>query len=406
MRFRTVPTTRFLVVIPFGALLLVGLSQGALAQTAPPLGSAGGFTVLGGTAVTLTNSAVTGNVGVAGTAFTNTASTIVGGIHVGDAVALQAYGEFLSAYAGLLSVEPAEGCKSLTGTLSNMTLQPGVYCFDAAAAFTGGQLTLDGPPSGVWVFKVGTKGTGALTCTSFSVVMANGGQPCNVYWWVAEAATTTDSNLKGTVLAGAAVTITGGTFDGRALAKAAVTFTDTDATGCSSSASEPPALDTITVGPDLCLHGRGLQNGLKFPISLRFTSAVVHPNAVFFDVCLRPEEIVSITTGPCLVGTVRGDTSSPASLTDGDCCVSGLCIRTNSAIQSAIKAAEKAGEQGRFNVALSWGSGADAESTNFVCAFDVSRGRDAKTENEKEKCKSNNNDKGKEKGQDKGKERN
>ncbi|MSR82690.1 MAG: DUF3494 domain-containing protein [Candidatus Latescibacteria bacterium] len=100
-----------------------------------------------------------------------------------------------------------------------MTLAPGTYCFDAAAALTG-VLTLNGPANGTWLFKVRTLGTGALTGTTFSVVMTNGGQACNVTWWIAEAATMNISAFQGNILAGAAITTTGGTFDGNAWAKA------------------------------------------------------------------------------------------------------------------------------------------------------------------------------------------
>jgi hypothetical protein len=126
---------------------------------------------------------------------------------------------------------------TLTGTLAGVTLSPGVYCFDAAATLTG-TLTLDGPANGVWIFQVGTSGTGALTGTNFSMVMTSGVPGCNnVFWSVAEAATLTTSDFKGTILAGAAITVTGGTFDGRALAGAAVTLTNAAATGCEG---DPP----------------------------------------------------------------------------------------------------------------------------------------------------------------------
>ena len=60
--------------------------------------------------------------------------------------------------------------------------------------------------------------------------------PCNnVYWWVAEAATMTDSQFVGTILAGAAITLTGGTFNGDALAKAAVTLTGANVTDCAAA---------------------------------------------------------------------------------------------------------------------------------------------------------------------------
>jgi len=205
----------------FLAVLMTSV-LGVSAQAAPLLGTAQNFAVLAGPAVTLTNSTVTGDVGVAlSTAFTNTESTIAGNIYAGDVVAAQAYNDFLSAYDALA----AEQCDVvLTGTLADQTLAPGVYCFDAAATLTG-QLILAGPSNGIWIFKIGTSGTGALTGTSFSVVMDNGGQARNVYWQVAEGVTMTDSKFKGTILAGAAITMTRGTFVGQALAEAAVTLT-------------------------------------------------------------------------------------------------------------------------------------------------------------------------------------
>jgi hypothetical protein len=123
-----------------------------------------------------------------------------------------------------------------------VTLLPGTYCTDAA--LTGaGVLTLDGnnATNPVWIFKIGTKGTGALTGTNFSVVMTNGGEPCNVTWWVAQAATMTDSNFIGTILAGAAITMTDGrsTLAGRALAKAAVTMTNATVVGCEVLSNAP-----------------------------------------------------------------------------------------------------------------------------------------------------------------------
>jgi len=233
-------TARLAVMVPFAALLY-GPSP---ALAASFLGSAETFALLAGGAVTCTDSSVTGDVG-AGTAFTNTRCTITGTVHQGDAVAATAYADFLSAYATLASMHCDQ---TLTGSLAGLTLTPGVYCFDAASTTTGGTLTLMGPVTGTWLFKIGTKGTGALTGTSFSVVMAGGGQACNVNWWVAEAATMTDSNFQGTILAGAAITVTRGTFNGDALAggagttavpTGAVTLTGTIVAGCAATATVP-----------------------------------------------------------------------------------------------------------------------------------------------------------------------
>jgi hypothetical protein len=170
------------------------------------------------------------NTGCTLTVATNTAAT-------------QAYADFLFAYSQFPSI-PCD--QTLTGTLAGVTLSPGVYCFDAAAALTG-TLTLNGPADGVWIFKIGTGGTGALAGTNFSVVMAGGaaGTTCpNVYWWVAQAATLTTSTFQGTILAGADITLTATTSHGDLLAggtgstttpTGAVTLTNANTTAC------PPA---------------------------------------------------------------------------------------------------------------------------------------------------------------------
>ena len=205
----------------------------AQAATAPGLGLASNFAVLsaapgGGGAVTCTDGTITGDVGSSGpmASVVQTRCTINGSVIA--PVSAKVIADFNSAYAAYTAI-PCD--TTLTGTLAGVTLVPGVYCFSAAAAPTG-TLTLNGPSSGVWIFKIGTGGTGALTGTNFSVVMAGGGVPCNVNWWVAEAATMTDSNFIGTILAGAAITLTRGTFTGDVLAKAAVTITGTALTGC------------------------------------------------------------------------------------------------------------------------------------------------------------------------------
>ncbi len=229
-------TARLTVIALFAALLTATLFHAAFAQTSPALGAAGSFAVLAGTAVTCTDSTVTGDVGVwPGTAITQTNCTINGTVHAADLVAKQSYIDFLSAY-NALALKPCD--YTLSGDLGGVTLnQPGVYCVDAASTTTGGVLTLSGPANGIWIFKIGTSGTGALTGTNFSVVM-EGGSPCNVYWWVAEAATMTDSAFQGTILAGKAITITRGTFNGDALAQAAVTMTGATVTGCGQT-SQP-----------------------------------------------------------------------------------------------------------------------------------------------------------------------
>lgn len=98
--------------------------------------------------------------------------------------------------------------------------------------------------NGVWLFKVGTSGWGALTGTYFSVVTAGGAQACNVTWWVAQGATMTDSNFQGTILAGADITITRGTYNGDAFAggtrsTGAVTLEGATLAGCEATGTVP-----------------------------------------------------------------------------------------------------------------------------------------------------------------------
>ena len=251
------------VIALFAALLSAVPFHTAFAQTAPALGSADGFAILAGTAVTCTNSTITGDVGVwPGTAITQTNCTINGAVHAGDGVAKQAYIDFLSAY-NALALEPCD--VTLTGDLTGLVLTPGVYCVAAASTTTGGTLTLSGPSNGVWIFKIGTSGTGALTGTNFSVVMEGGGSPCNVYWWVAQAATMTNSAFQGTILAGAAITITGGTFDGDALAQAAVTMTGAAITGCEQTGQpvRSHCNQGVGNGPENCDPGNSNQGNLS-----------------------------------------------------------------------------------------------------------------------------------------------
>jgi hypothetical protein len=251
--------TRLLFLVPFAALFYNPIPGLAIAF-APSLGSASGFAALAGTAVTCTNSTVTGDVGIVTGSLVNTGCTIVGTVNNANAAAKSAYADFLTAYDTLHFNTPCD--QTLTGTLAGVTLSPGVYCFTAAATLTG-TLTLNGPADGVWIFKIGTGGTGALTGTNFSVVMAGGaeGTPCpNVYWWVAQDATLTTSNFQGTILAGGDITVTGGTFIGDALAggagtidlpTGAVTLTGSTITAC------PPAGGDVIHTKHKCNQGVG-----------------------------------------------------------------------------------------------------------------------------------------------------
>ena len=214
------------IVAMFAALL----PMAAQAATAPSLGTADNFAVLAGTGavVCTTGEAVTGNVGVfPGTTITgfNPSCTLAGTIHRGDPVAQQAHNDFLAAYTAVAAMGCTQTVSTAAFTGVNLSYAPGVICFPAAATFTNVTITLAGPANGVWIFKIGTSGTGALTGTGLTVVGA--GTPCNANatWWTAQAATLTGSTFQGNLLAGSSITVTGGAFQGRALAKVAVSLT-------------------------------------------------------------------------------------------------------------------------------------------------------------------------------------
>jgi hypothetical protein len=234
--------------------LLAGVAPMAAAAASPKaggLGAAAGFAVLADTALTCTNSTVTGPVGVSssGTAVTQT------GCALNVQVAPGAYAGFINGYQAIAgSLSP---CTVLTGTLAGVTLGPGTYCFDAAAVLTG-TLTLTG--TGPWLFEIGTSGTGALTATNFTVVGSN---PCNATWWVRQAVTLTTSAFQGTILAGTDITLTDTSLAGRALATGAVTMTGSNIVGCTGAGAGHGARQHcnqgVGNGPEGCDPGNSNQ---------------------------------------------------------------------------------------------------------------------------------------------------
>ena len=246
----------FVCLLAIATFLSVASFQPALAQSAPSLGAASGFSVLGGQAVTCTNSVITGDVGVSPTpAFTNAGCTIAGNTPPAtDVAAALARTAFLSTYnaLGLMPCGQTFSTAAFTGNVPALgPLAPGVYCFPAAVTFTDTTLTLDGStnPSGIWVFKVGA----ALTGSGFHVVLANGAQACNVFWSVGAAVTLSTSTLpplfQGNILAGNAaggsVTITGGSLIGRVLANVAITMTGTNIHGSCALLAQGTASCTV-----------------------------------------------------------------------------------------------------------------------------------------------------------------
>lgn len=208
----------------------VGLAQSILRTV-------GDFTLFGGTAITNagTTAISNGNVGLSPaatssiTGFSSVTFTNGAIIDTGPATA-QARTDLIAARTGLAAMTPTANLTSFD--LGGMTLTPGVYKFDAAAAQTG-TLTLDAnfQNSVAWVFQIGTTLT---TATNSSVIVinlgSNQGSDLGLFWNAGAGAINigTNNTVAGNYLAGTSITFTSlATGSGRALALAAVTL-DTD----------------------------------------------------------------------------------------------------------------------------------------------------------------------------------
>jgi hypothetical protein len=215
--------------------------------SAPSLGTAANFAALGGAGVTCTSpnpplpaTTVSGNVGslllapssVTGfPGFTPGAlpCSLSGTVQLG---ATAAFADFMTAYNALAAIPcPTDAPHLLSGDLGGLSLSPGVYCISGVGLLTS-KLTLNGGSNATWIFKAAS----SLTPIGGSVVMAGGGNTCNVYWQLGTAASFDNTQFVGNVLAGSAITFTGigSSLAGRALAETDVTMTGASITGCAS----------------------------------------------------------------------------------------------------------------------------------------------------------------------------
>jgi hypothetical protein len=230
-------------VITFFVTLALGAGTAA-AQTAPPIGTAQAFGVLGNSAVTGstgTGTQVTGDVGSSPTASVSNfpPSTVIApfSLHLtNDGTVVQARLDANAAYTQLLG---QGGGTVLPDDLSTVgALTSGIYSFATGAPNLPASTTLTLNGGGIFVFNVGS----SLTANVLSNVVGTA-DACNIYWRVGSSATLNGSTFKGTVLANASITIgAGANLSGRALAgtgaTGAVTMAGTGGTtigGCSAS---------------------------------------------------------------------------------------------------------------------------------------------------------------------------
>src|SRR5580658_5575281 len=259
MSFANVGSFAFLTL-----LLTMGLIQPAHAQTAPSLGTAQSFAVLGASAVTNTGpSVITGDLGLSpGTSITGFPPGIVdgGSIYATDALAAQARADATAAYLDLAG----EACNTTYGVptdLGGKTLVPGVYCFSSSAALTG-TLTLNagGNPDAPFIFLIGSTLT---TASDASVVVINGAQRCQAFWKVGSSATLgTGTNFVGTIIALTSITLdTNAALAGRALARNGAVTLDSNTVSVSSCASQvnsPPVIGKSFNKPSIKVGGTSI----------------------------------------------------------------------------------------------------------------------------------------------------
>ena len=114
------------------------------------------------------------------------------------------------------------------GTLTGLTLAPGVYEWGSNVTITG-DITLSGTASQVWIFKI----AGTLTmAANKNVTLSGDAKAENIFWQVSEGVTIgAGTNFKGVILGQTAITFdTGSSINGRLLAQTAVVLRSTTVT--------------------------------------------------------------------------------------------------------------------------------------------------------------------------------
>lgn len=302
----------------------------ANAQTAPSLGSASSFAVLGGSTVTNTGSSViSGDLGVnPGTSITGFPPGIVvgGTIHAADALAAQAKADIVTAYQNI-SAEACTATYSVPTDLSGRTLTPGVYCFASSAGLTG-TLTLNagGNTNAVFLFKIGSTW---ITGSNSVVNLINGGQQCNVFYQVGSSATLgAGTRLIGNVLALTSITLdANATVSGRMLARNGAVTLDSNTISlpaCGGATDVRPTLTksfspaSIKAGTNATLtitlaNANGVAAVLSAPLIDSFPAGVV---------------VAGMGTTTC-GGSLTGNTGATSlTLTGGSIPADGVCRLT------------------------------------------------------------------------------
>jgi hypothetical protein len=234
--FKKVSSILLIIVLQ---IVFIPVSR-AQAATAPGLGAAASFSVLGATSVTSDPiSTLSGDLGVSPGTSIKGSYNVGGATHNNDSTAIQAQADLETAH-GAIMAQGSDG--SIGPALDGLTLTPGVYDI-GAGRLNGGVLTLNG--AGVYIFRASSD-----FVTSGTVSLINGATACNVFWDVTTLATVNGSTFVGTIIAGTGIHFGSGvTLDGRALARGGdVTLIGNTITGPTCSPSVTGALITSEAG--------------------------------------------------------------------------------------------------------------------------------------------------------------
>jgi Ice-binding-like/Putative Ig domain len=315
-------SVRLSASIGFVALLCVPSTTWA--QTAPTLGTAQQFGVLGNSAVTGSTGSgtlVNGDVGSYPTPtisnFPPSRTVAPFTVHYSaDAVVQQAHTDAKTAYDFLAGQGPGTVLADNLATVGALT--SGIYSFTSGAPDlpASSTLTLNGP--GIFVFNVGSSLTANVSST-----LAGTANPCNIYWRVGTSATLNGVNFWGTVIADASITVgAGANLTGRALAgtgpTGAVTMPGSGGNtigGC--SVPHVPPCPTITIAPPTLPIGK-----VGVAYSQQITASGGTGSYTFLVVSGTLPAGLTLTAGGLLSGTPTTAGSSPVTIaaTDGNGC--------------------------------------------------------------------------------------
>jgi Ice-binding-like len=231
---RKAPRAAALVLGALFALIFASAATAAPATVG--LGSAGSFSVLGGSTITNTGpTTMFGDLGLSPGSSVTGAPHVLGATHVDDAVAIEAKNDLTTAY-NEAAARPSNG--SAGTDLAGQTFTPGVRTASSSLLLSSGSVTLDaqGNPNAVFIFQIGST---LITGSNTSVSLVDGAQACNVFWQVGSSATLgTGTRFVGTIMASATITAnTAATIHGRLLAMTGAVNLETNTITTSNCAS-------------------------------------------------------------------------------------------------------------------------------------------------------------------------